>query len=66
MGLVHSYPVKDKSADKVIDCIRHFCGGRKAFEMYSDNSKDIMAATKALQAQRQGSQPGVPQNNAIA
>ena len=42
-GLLHCYPCKSKSSSEVYRCINHFCGSRKAKQMYSDRAGEIRA-----------------------
>ena len=64
-GLAHCYPVVDKSAAETTMKIREFCGDRRIFRFYSDNSGEISAALRELNVLHQTSTPGVPENNAV-
>ena len=46
--------------------IRTFAGTRMIHKLYADRSGQISRALKHLNIMPQGSQPGVPQTNAVA
>ena len=56
----------DRQADSSADAIRHFMGYRKIDIFYSDRSSEIERALRDLHIVPDTSQPGVPQNNAVA
>ena len=64
-GLKNIYPVSSKNADDVELSIRHFCGERPVTGFYSDNSGELKKALKSMKILHEGSQPGVPQTNAV-
>ena len=65
-GFKAAYPMGDKSAESTMEAIRHFMGGRKIERLYSDRSGEIERALRELKIVPEQSQPGVPQNNAVA
>ena len=56
----------DRKADWTADAIRHFMGDRKIERFYSGRSGEIERALRDLHIVSDTSQPGVPQNNAVA
>ena len=56
----------DKSADSTMDAIKHFKGERNIERFYSDRSGEIDRALRDLHIVPDNSQPGVPQNSAVA
>ena len=46
--------------------LRSFAGKRTIHKLYADRSGEINKSLKTLSLMRQGSQPGVPQTNAVA
>ena len=60
------YPVRDKTHEEAVRSFKHFCGDRKIGRVYSDNSGELIKATKAVKVNHESSQPGVPVSNAIA
>ncbi|MFM7987884.1 MAG: hypothetical protein ACKPKO_52085, partial [Candidatus Fonsibacter sp.] len=65
-GLKVAYPMPDKSADSTRMAIQHFKGNREIYRFYSDCSGEIERALRDLHIVSDTSQPGVPQNNAVA
>ena len=65
-GLRAAYPAPDKSADSTTMAIRTFAGTRVIHKLYAGRSVDISRALENLDIMPQGSQPGVPQTNAVA
>ena len=65
-GLKAAYPLPDKKADSTADAIKHFRGERNIDIFYSDRSVEIERALRDLHILSDTSQPGVPQNNAVA
>ncbi len=59
-------PVKDKSAGEAIRAIRHYMGESQIGRLYSDNSKELIAASKELDTVHQTATPHRPQTNAFA
>ena len=64
--LINCYPVHSKGHEEVVRSFKHFCGARKVGEVYSDNSGELIKATKAMKINHEGSQPGVAVSNCIA
>ena len=64
--LINCYPVHSKGHDEVVRSFRHFCGTRRVAQIYSDNSGELIKATKAMKVNHEGSQPGVAVSNCIA
>ena len=56
----------DRKADLTADAVRHFMGDRKIDRFYSDCSGEIERALRDLHIVSDTSQPGVPQNIAVA
>ena len=56
----------DRKADSTANAIRHFMGSRTIARFYSDRSGEIERALRDLHIVSDTSQPGVPQNNAVA
>ncbi|MFM7982024.1 MAG: hypothetical protein ACKPKO_22165, partial [Candidatus Fonsibacter sp.] len=56
----------DKTADSTKMAIQHFKGNREISRFYSDRSGEIERALRDLHITSDTSQPGVPQNNAVA
>ncbi|MFM7982090.1 MAG: hypothetical protein ACKPKO_22505, partial [Candidatus Fonsibacter sp.] len=65
-GLKAAYPMPDKTADSTMMAIQHFKGNREISRFYSDRSGEIERALRVLHITSDTSQPGVPQNNAVA
>ena len=65
-GFKAAYPMSDRKADSTADAIRHVMGDRKIERCYSDRSGDIERALRDLHIVSDTSQPGFPQNNAVA
>ena len=65
-GFKAAYPMADKSAESTMEVIRRFSGDRKIERFYSDRSGEIERALRELEIVAEQSQPGVPQNNAVA
>ncbi|MFM7981467.1 MAG: hypothetical protein ACKPKO_19335, partial [Candidatus Fonsibacter sp.] len=65
-GLKVAYPMPDKSADSKLMAIKLFKGNRESSRFYSDRSGEIERALRFLHIPSDTSQPGVPQNNAVA
>ena len=65
-GLRAAYPAHDKSVDSTTMAIRTLAGSRMIHKLYADRSGEISRALKNLNIMPQGSQPGVPQTNAVA
>ncbi|MFM7979920.1 MAG: hypothetical protein ACKPKO_11450, partial [Candidatus Fonsibacter sp.] len=65
-GLKAAYLMPDKSADSAKMAIHHFKGNREISRFYSDRSGEIERALRDLRITSDTSQPGVPQNNAVA
>ncbi|MFM7989283.1 MAG: hypothetical protein ACKPKO_59215 [Candidatus Fonsibacter sp.] len=65
-GLKAAYPMCDKSADSTMMAIQHLKGNREISRFYSDRSGEIERALRVLHITSDTSQPGVPQNNAVA
>ncbi|MFM7983845.1 MAG: hypothetical protein ACKPKO_31420, partial [Candidatus Fonsibacter sp.] len=61
-----AYPMPDKSAASTMMAIQHFKGNREIIRFYSDRSGEIERALRVLHITPDTSQPGVPQNNAVA
>ena len=59
-------PVSDKTAEEAIRAIRYFLGDTPAGKIYSDNSKELIAAVKSTDAIHQTATPHRPQTNAFA
>ena len=66
LGLRAADPAPDKSADSTTMAIITFAGTRMIHKLYADRSGEISRALKNLDIMPQGSQPGVPQTNAVA
>ena len=64
--LKHLYPTKTKDTNDTEQSIRDFIGMRKCGVMYSDNANEIKNASERLKISPHTSQPGMPQNNAVA
>ena len=64
-GLRVAYPLPDKSAESTTMAIRMFAGKRMLHKLYSDRSGEIHKALQHLASMPHGSQPGVPQTNAV-
>ena len=56
----------DKSAESTMEAIRRLKGDRTIERFYSDRSGEIERAFRELEITLEQSQPGVPQNNAVA
>jgi len=56
----------DNSADSTMMAIKLFKGNREISRFYSDRSGEIERALRLLNIPSDTSQPGVPQNNAVA
>ena len=56
----------DKKADSTTDPNKHFMGDRQIERFYSDRSGEFERALRDLHIVSDTSQPGVPQNNAVA
>ncbi|MFM7986346.1 MAG: hypothetical protein ACKPKO_44240, partial [Candidatus Fonsibacter sp.] len=65
-GLKAAYPMPDQSADSTMMAIKLFKGDREISRFYSDCSGVIERALRLLNIPSDTSQPGVPQNNAVA
>ena len=65
-GFKAAYPMADKSAESTMEAIRHYKGDRKIERFYSDRSGEIERALREIEIDAEQSQPGVPQNNAVA
>ncbi|MFM7979574.1 MAG: hypothetical protein ACKPKO_09685 [Candidatus Fonsibacter sp.] len=65
-GLKAAYPMPDKSADSTLMAIKLFKGDREISRFYSDRSGEIERVLRLLHIPSDTSQPGVPQNNAVA
>ena len=65
-GFKAAYPMPDRRADSTADAIRHFKGYRNIERFYSDRSGEIERALRDPHIVSDTSQPGVPQNNAVA
>ncbi|MFM7983421.1 MAG: hypothetical protein ACKPKO_29265, partial [Candidatus Fonsibacter sp.] len=65
-GLKVAYPMPDKSADSTMMAIQQFKGNREISRFYSDRSCEIERALRVLHITSGTSQPGVPQNSAVA
>ena len=65
-GFKAAYPMADKSAESTMEAIRHYKGDRKIERFYSGRSGEIDRALRELESVAEQSQPGVPQNNAVA
>ena len=65
-GLRAAYPAPDKSANSTTMAIITFAGMRVIHKLYAGRSVDISRALENLDIMPQGSQPGVPQTNAVA
>ena len=61
-----AYPLPDKLAESTTMALRQFAGTRSIHKLYSDRSGEIGQALKDLGIMAQGSQPGLPQTNAVA
>ncbi len=65
-GMVWCYPQPDGAALNVVHSLKDFWGRRKADNMYSDGTQELMLGAKTVGiAHRETSIPGVPKNNAI-
>ena len=56
----------DKSADSIMDAIKHFKGERNLERFYSDRSGEIDRALRDRHIVPDNSQHGAPQNNVVA
>ena len=56
----------DKTADSTADAIKHIKGDRVIERLFSDWSGEIYKALRNLHIVAERSQPGAPQNNAVA
>ncbi|MFM7981923.1 MAG: hypothetical protein ACKPKO_21645, partial [Candidatus Fonsibacter sp.] len=65
-GLKVAYLVPDKSADSTLMAIKPFKGNREISRYYTDRSGEIERALRLHHIPSDTSQPGVPQNNAVA
>ena len=65
-GFKAAYPMADKSAESTMEALRHFKGDREIERFYSDRPGEIERALRDLEIVLAQSQPGVPQNNAVA
>ena len=63
--LQHVAPVRDKTAGPVIESLTKFIGTdlKVVKSLYSDNSRELKKACRALRIHREPSLPGVPQSN---
>ena len=59
-GLKVAYPVPDKTADSIVEAIKHFKGERNIEMFYSDRSGEIERALRDLHMNSDASQLGVP------
>ena len=65
-GIVHAYPVMDKSAGHVVLCLQSFSGGRhKIKQAHADGAREFGVAARLLNIPLGTSVPGVPHTNAI-
>ena len=65
-GVKLAYPMPDKTADSTADAIKHIKGDRVIERLFSDWSGEIYKALRNLHIVAERSQPGAPQNNAVA
>ena len=59
-------PVKDKSAESAVKAINHFMGNQTLDTFYSDNSRELEVAGRAVAKVHATSTPYRPQSNSIA
>ena len=59
-------PVKDKSAEETVRAIRYYMGDAALGRLYTDNSKELIAAGRELDTIHQTATPHRPQTNAFA
>ena len=65
-GLRVAYPAPDNTAEPTTMALRNFVGKRIIHKLHADRSGEISKALKLLNIMPLGSQPGVPQTNAVA
>ena len=65
-GFKATHPMTDKSAESTMEAIRHYKVDRTIGRFYSERSGEIERALRELEIVAEQSQPGVPQNNAVA
>ena len=59
-------PLKDKSAEEATRAIKYYLGDAMLGRLYTDNSKELIAAGRELDAVHQTATPHRPQTNAFA
>ena len=64
-GFIMSYPVSSRTAEECVRSIRHFLGGHRVGNVYSDNAREFISGTYQMGSMHETSLPGVHKNNSM-